>query len=174
MFDMFLYLILFLVVAIMIGVLLIMFNNVNDVFDEDVDVGQVNLAEVNNQTFGRMNTAFINSADYIGVFLLFGMVLAMILNAYFLGSRYPKVFFVVDIFILLFAFILAVYVSRVYDTLIHSADIFSVFRDDLPKTSKFLLNLPVITTIVGIIIMIISYSSIKRDDKGAVNVYGYD
>jgi len=166
-----------LLMAIFLGIAVYSFNIVNDVLDQDVDIGQVNLGNVTRQTFGQINTGIINNADTIGVVFLLGMCLMMILNGYYIGSKNPKLFFVVDIFLLALFFIPSIYVSQIYETFISSSTVFSnTFINVIPKTSKFMLNLPVIIASVGIITMILSYAGIRRDDElrgGEVNVLGY-
>lgn len=151
--------------ALFLGLALWGFNIVNDVFDQDLEVGQVNLSEINAQTFGKMNTAFIDSADTIGIVLVLGMALVMIFNAYALGDRYPKLFFVVDVLILVFVFITAIYLSQTYDIFINSTDLFDLYVNDLPKTSAFVLNLPAVVGTLGALILIFSYIGIRRDER---------
>lgn len=163
--------------AIFLGVTVYSFNLVNSVLSQDVDIGQVNLKNVSDTTFGQINTGMINNADTIGIVFLLGMLLLMILNGYYVGSKNPKLFFVVDIFILALFFIPSIYVSQIYETFINSSTVFSdTFINIIPKTSKFILNLPVIMGTVGVITMIISYAGIRKDDEltgGDVNVLGY-
>jgi hypothetical protein len=131
----------------------------------DVMIGQVNLQNATNQTFGMISDAMVTNGDTIGVILLLGMCLLMIMNGYYFGSKYPKFFLIIDIFVIIFAFLLAVYISQAYETLINSSSIFSFYADDLPKSSTFILNLPLIISIVGVLIMIVSYAGIKKDDQ---------
>lgn len=175
-FAMFLFIFIVLFLAIFIGLGLWGFNLVNDIFDQNIMVGQVNLSEINNQTFGQINKGFEDNADNIGIMLILGMCLLMILNGYFIGSQYPKLFLIIDIFILVFIFIAAVYISQVYEIFINSSDLFSsIYADDLPNSSKFVLNLPLIIGTLGAIIMVVSYSGIRRKEKREeeVSVYGY-
>lgn len=148
--------------SIFLGVVVFSFNLINDALSYDIDIGQVNLKEVTEATFGQINTGLIANADTIGVIFLFGMCLLMMLNGYFTGSKYPKLFFIIDFFLLALFFIPSVYISQVYELFINSTDILSeTFIDVLPKTSKFMLNLPIIIATAGIITMIVSYSGIK-------------
>ncbi len=159
--------------SIFLGIALYSFNLVNDVFDQDLDIGQVNLKTINSQTFGKINTAFVNSADMIGIIAVLGMSLVMIMNAYLLGDRYPKLFFAVDILILVFVFITAVYLQQTYDIFINSStDFLNIYSNDIPKTSAFMLNLPSIVGTLGALIMIFSYIGIRRDERNP-EVYGY-
>lgn len=163
-----------LLIAIFLGITVYTFNIINSVLSEDIDVGQVNLANVTATTFGQINTGIINNADTIGIILLFGMCLLMIVNGFFFGSKSLKLFFIVDIFLLALFFIPAIYISQVYETFINSSTIFqSTFIDLIPKTSKFMLNLPGIIGTVGVITMIVSYIGIKKGDEEDLNVLGY-
>lgn len=160
-------------IALFLGLTLWGFNLINDVFDQDVEVGQVNLGEVNALTFGKMNAGFIANADTIGIVILLGMCLLMVMNGYFFGYKYPKFFLAVDILILVFVFILSVYLSQVYEIFINSTDLFNLFIDDIPKTSTFILNLPTIIATVGALVMIVSYSGIRKfEQRREVNFYG--
>lgn len=163
--------------ALGLGITVLGFGLVNDVLSQDVDLGQVNLKNVSDTTFGQINTGLVDNADTLGVIMLLGMCLLMILNGYYLGSKSPKMFFIVDIFLLALFFIPSIYISQVYEIFINSAPIFSdIFIDVIPKTSKFILNLPTIIGTVGVITMIVSYAGIRRDDEkagGEVNVLGY-
>ncbi len=163
--------------SIFLGITVYAFNTVNDVLRQDVDIGQVNLRNVSDTTFGQINTGMINNADTIGIIMLLGMSLLMIMNGYYMGSKNPKIFFVIDIFLLALFFIPAIYISQIYEIFINSSTVFSsTFTDVIPKTSKFMLNLPTIIGTVGVITMILSYAGIRRDDElrgGDINVLGY-
>lgn len=155
------------------GITILGFNLVNNALNQDVDIGQVNLQETNGYTFGKIADAMVHSADMIAIIFIFGMILLMMANAYFFGDS-NKLWIPIDVFILVFVFILARYMSSIYSTLINSTDILSVYADSLPKTSTFLLNLPIYIPVIGAIIMIITYSGINRDDpRGGVNINEY-
>lgn len=165
-------------ISIFLGLTIYGFNLATNTIGQDVEVGQVNLQNITNQTLGRINTAFVTNADSIGILMLLGMCFMMILNGYFFGKDNPKLFLVVDIFLLALFFIPSIYVSQAYSTFINSSTVFqNTFITIIPKVSKFMLNLPVIVGAVGIITMIVSYAGISRgtaeltgDD---VNVMGY-
>lgn len=172
-FPLFLYIFLFFFTAIFLGIALFIFNITTDSLSVDVNIGQVNLQEVTNLTLGKMNTAFINTVDTMGILLLFGMIIFMLFNAYFISSQYPKLFFIIDIFILIFAFITAIYLSQMYELIINSTPYFDFYINDMPLTSKFILRLPLVVSAVGMLIMILSYAGFRKDDDKGVNVYGY-
>ena len=121
--------------AIFLGIAVYSFNLVNDTLSEDINVGQVNLKNITATTFGQINAGMLANADTIGIMFLFGMVLLMMLNGYYIGSRNPKIFFVIDIFLLALFFIPSIYISQIYDTFIHSTTVFeSTFINIIPKT----------------------------------------
>lgn len=155
---------------VFLGLAIWSFSLVHNVLGIDVMVGQVNLGNATNSTFGQIATAFSDNGDALGIVFMLGMVILMIVNGFFLGSKYPRLFIILDIFILVFAFILAVYISQTYNTLINSSAFFSFYADDLPKSSTFLLNLPIFVSIIGVLIMIVSYAGIKKDPN--VEQYG--
>lgn len=158
--------------ALFLGLSLFGFNQINDALDVDIDIGQVNLRTINNQTFGQINQGFVDNADLIGILVLLTMSVLMIFIGYFFGRDYPVLFFATDIIILIFAFIMSIYISQIYDLFIHSTDLFELFIDDIPKTSKFVLNLPLIVGTIGALIMIFSYAGIRKKE-GEVNVAGF-
>lgn len=167
------YLFIFLMVAIFLGIAVYSFQLINNTLNQDVQVGQVNLGNVTELTFGKISNAFVDNADNIGLALLIGMCLLMIMNAFLLSSSYPKVFIILDILILIFAFILAVYISQSYNTYIQGVKgTIDVYIDNMPKTSTFILNLPTFVGTLGAIIIIISYSGIgKENSETNVGVY---
>lgn len=167
------YLFVFLMVVIFLGIAIYSFQLISNALSQDVDIGNTNLGEVNDLTFGKMTNAFVNNADNIGIAIILGMCLLMILNAFLMSSSYPKVFIILDILILIFAFILAVYISQSYYTYIQGVSgTIDVYVDSLPKTSTFVLNLPTFVGTLGAIIIIISYSGIGRENQETnVGVY---
>jgi hypothetical protein len=163
---------------IMIGVLLFIFNTVTESLSIDILVGQVNLKNATEDTLGKMNTGFIQSADYIGLAILLGMALFMIMNAFFFGQKNIKLFLVIDIFILIFAFILSVYIAQSFSYIVNASDQITVFINDMPKSSGLVLNMPIYITTIGILILIFSYSLIPKNqnilgEREEVAVYGY-
>ena len=52
----------------------------NEALDIDVDLGQVNLAEVNNQTIGQYTEMVTQNADWWGLGSIFGMVFGIVVS----------------------------------------------------------------------------------------------
>ena len=162
-------------VAIGLGLWVFGFNLTNEMIGQDIDLGNgVNLKDISDATFGQINTGLIENADMIGVVLLFGMCLFMMLNGYYLGEKYPKIFIVVDFFLLIMFYIPAAYVSSAYETFINSTEILApTFINIIPNTSKFVLRLPIITGTVGILTMILTYSKLGKNKSGDFAVQQY-
>ncbi len=161
-----------LLIAIFLGLGVYGFGLVNSMLSQDIDLGNgVNLKTVSDATFGQINTGLVNNADTIGVVLLFGMILFMMINGYVLGDKYPKIFIVVDLFLLIMFFIPAGYIAWVYEIFINSTDILTpTYITTISKTSKFILNLPAIMGTAGIITMILTYSGLRKKKGGDFSV----
>lgn len=155
---------------VFLGIQVTVFNLTTTNLDIDIDAGNVNLGEIVQDTLGQINTGILSSADFIGYTLLFGMVLFMFGNAYFFRGTYPKMMMVADSLILVFVYVLAIYLSNAYETLIHSTTILSAYIDNLPKSSQFILRLPMFVSIIGVIIMILSYSGFPKTSEGEASV----
>ena len=158
-----------LLLALFFGMILLLVGGLivtktNEALDIDIDLGQVNLAEVNAQTFGKYNEMFLVNADWWGMSLIFGMVIGLFLSAYFVRGTFPKWGMVLDIFIILFVFLMALYISATFSTLLDIlAGAGETFLEDYaPKTSMFVLNLPVFVVIIGVVMMILFHSSIPK------------
>ena len=160
--------------VILLGALVFTVHTIRTNLSIDVDVGGVNLINVTEATFGVMDDAFMEGADELGVMVLFATVFAMLGSAYFLQGKFHRLVIPVEIVILVVMFIVSVYIAIIYNTFVLEADMLSdIYRDTLPKTSKFVLNLPVITTIVGVLMIVINHIKIRGKDEGT-NVLGFN
>jgi hypothetical protein len=160
-----------------IGVLLIIVigffsTNLNESLDLDIELGQVNLQEYNALTIGKFNEMVVNNADFWGLSIIFGMVLGLLIGAYFTRNSYPKVGLIIDIGTIFLAFLVSLYLSAVYSDVVialsSSGQDFAV--DHLTKTNFFILNLPIFVTIIGVIMMIVFHGAIppKPDELNTV------
>jgi len=152
----------FMLILIFVGGVIVV--KVNQALDQNVNIGQVNLATLNSQTFGVATTTYLNNADWWGLSIIFGMVFGLLLSAYILRGRFPKWGIVLDIFIILTAFFISLYISSSYSILL---DALNVAREDFmevytPKTAMFVLNLPIFTVIIGVLTMILFHASIPK------------
>lgn len=154
------------IAVLIIGIFLFISNTIYDHLAIDLNVGQVNLKNVTNDTFGQVNTGFTNNADKISYFLIFGLVLSMFGTGYLLKGKYPKLLILADIMLLIGFMIVAVYVSYSYRIFVNNSDILSTtFTDDLSISSNIILNSPIYITIIWVIIVILTYSSIPKPEE---------
>ena len=160
-------------IIIFIGVYGLIFSNITNYLAVDIDVGGANLGNVTNRTLGQINTGLLDNLDTFGYITIFMMILLMFGNAYFTRGKYPNLMLIIDIFILIFAFILAVYMANTYDTLINASSFLAIYISTMPKSSAFILNMPVYVATIGIIIMIISYATLPKE-KGEPNVEDFE
>lgn len=146
---------------LMFGFIVYSINQMNNVLSTgDIMAGQVNFTNASKMTFGKMTTGLNNSANFIGVGILFAMFIGLLINAYFNRESNPKVFFIVDFIILFVAFLVSLYISNLYAEIVGISEFVSIFSTYLPSAMVFMLKLPLITAVVGVIVMIISYSGI--------------
>ncbi|KKM78656.1 hypothetical protein LCGC14_1357790 [marine sediment metagenome] len=157
--------------SMFLGLAIFFFAQVDAALDQDIDVGQVNLREINADTFGAMTDSFLRTADTIGLFIVLGMIGGVMLVAFFFGND-QKIWIPIDFIIILFAFITSVYLSQVYDLLINSTAFLDVYINNIPQTSRFMLNLPLIVSIVGAILMVLTYSGLRKDQQKEVELFG--
>ena len=141
--------------------------NINNALSQNVTIGQVNLKTVSDDTFGKFNTMILDNADWWGIAIIFGMVLGLFLTSYFARNTFVKIGIVIDIFMIFAAFILSLYLSTIYSEVVlalSSAD--QTFAQVyLSNTSYFILNLPLFTAIIGVVMMILFYSGIPRKPR---------
>jgi len=140
---------------------------INNALNQNITLGNTNLATINSQTFGIYTTTYLNSADWWGISALFGMIIGLFLSAYFTRGTFPKIGIILDIFIILGIFIFALYLSETYQTLLDSlSSAGETFLEDYtPNTSSFMLNLPIYVVIIGCVMMILFHSSIPRKQE---------
>lgn len=142
---------------------------IDQALDRDIDLGQVNLQDINNDTFGLYADMFTDNADWWGLATIFGMILGLIISSYIVRNRFPKLGIMLDIFFIFTAFILSLYISSTYQILLDALNstgetFLEVYT---PKTSFFILNLPIFVPIIGVVMMVLFHSSIpqKNDER---------
>lgn len=163
-----------LVGILIIGVLGFVFNAIFTGLNQPVMVGQVNLSNVTQGTYGVFSNAYTNNMDILGVILIFGLIGGMLLASFLMRGRYDKLLILVDIIILIVVYIFAVMISNYYELLLTaSQNVFTQFEYGMPRSSNFLLHLPRWIGIIGVACMILFYSSIpKRDTEKEINYEG--
>lgn len=148
---------------------------INQALDKDIELGQVNLKTLNNQTMGVFTSTYLNNADWWGLSIIFGMIFGLFLSAYFLRNRFPKWCIILDILILVVAFVLSLYISSTYSILLDSLSLAgeTFMEDYTPKTAMFILNLPIFIVIIGVIMMVLFHSSIPKKKEETYQEGGF-
>ena len=149
--------------AIMMGIFVYGGNLVEQTFGSiDIIIGNQNFTEVYDETLGQGINAFLNGADEYGLGLLLGMIILMAIVSYSFQEK-RKTWIVLEFVILIVAFIFAVMLQGAYNTIINSSStLLDIYSVDLIKTSKFILNLPIIIPIVWSFMVILVYGVFKR------------
>lgn len=150
------------VLVLVLGAYLFFFQIVDASFGGNLIAGQVNVTNESDNTIGQINDAFLSSADLIGIFFLFGVVFSIIINGFLMRNSTTKLMFMMDFIIIIFAYILATYISNAYETVLVLLPFTDLIISNANNTSRFVLLLPVITVVVGFITMMLTYSAIPR------------
>ena len=148
--------------VLILGSFLLFYSTINDSFQGNLIAGSVNLTEASDNTIGKINNDFFDKADLVGIFILFGVIFSIMISGFVMRNSTSKLFFMVDFLIIIFAYILAVYISNAYETILAVIPFSDLIIANLNNTSRFTLFLPQITMVVGFITMILTYSGIPR------------
>lgn len=160
------YLIITLVILItVLGFFSYTFNYVTTALSGIGDIGAVNGTEAVANTLGELNTALLDKLNLLGMVIIIGLSLGMLINAFLTRAKYPRIFFIIDIILMLIAYILSTYLSNMYETIITTAPFSTFFTNYLYQPSGFLLRLPVFTIVIGALVMILSYAGIPRSKE---------
>lgn len=153
--------------VVLLAVLGFIFHSVRVGLNQDEMIGQVNLSNVSESTFGVFDDSLNNNLDLFGLFLIFGMIGGLLISSFMLRGKWNKLLIVVDLLIMIVVYIFAVLISNSYEQiLIASNGVISQFEGSMPKTSNFLLHLPRYVVIIGAVSMILFYSMIpRREDE---------
>lgn len=136
----------------------------------NISIGEINFRDSYNDTLGAGLRSFANTLSGIALVLVLGMVGVMVIMAYFLQEK-NRLLVILDIFIIIVVFIPAVYLSQTFETFINATPEFlDIFSNEFHLPSRFLLNLPLIVPITGVLIMLATHIAIKRREP---NVLAY-
>lgn len=160
--DIFTFLAAAFVFVLIVGTFLYAFIVINEELDQDIPVGQVNLSDATQLTFGKFTTAFMNGADLLALFFIFGMILAIMLGAFLTRDKQLSVLLVFDFILMIFGYIMAVYISNQYEDILKVLPFAYIFTNHLNVTSTLMLYLPRITVIVSSLAMILAYAGIPK------------
>lgn len=157
------------VAIIMLGIFVFGANLVDSTFNiigDDVQIGDINFSTAYDNTLGQGITAFQNGADSYGLGLLLGMVLLMAISSFVFREK-QKIWIVLELGILLVAFVFAVSIQNTFNILINSSpQLLDIYSNDLIRSSKFILNLPTIVPVVWAFVVVISYGLFRKKEEG--------
>lgn len=161
-FSIILGIILVFVLLIFVIILGIASTHFNSALNQNISIGQVNLKTVNAETVGQLNYAIVNHADFWGLCIIFGMVMALFLVSYMTRNQWPKITVIIDLGMIFGSFLLSLYIRAAYSTVVTSlssaGENFAV--NNLQHTNFFILNLPIFVAVIGAIMMILFHSAI--------------
>ncbi len=145
------------------------FGIVDDQFRSiDFELGNISWQETYNATLGRgLSAASTTVPQLASIGLLFGMIMVMMFVGYYSGTR-NKLWILLDIGIIIVAMVLASFAASSFLELMNiTPELLDVYSITLSPGSKFILNLPVIVPIVGVLIMIMTniVNKIRRKEE---------
>jgi len=158
-----------LVIIILAGLFIYGYDQiVGGLIDQNVMIGAVNLTNATQDTMGQINNALLDNANIYAVILIFGMFLGMMAAGFLMRAKYPKMLFVVDIFIMIFVYIIAVYLANAYETVLESIPFANYYSTYVSTGSSLVLRLPLISIIAGAITIILSYSTLPKTKEESI------
>ena len=133
----------------------------------DITISGYNFTEVYEETTGLGVNAMIDLSDITATAILLGMIIIMMIVGYYWGDEKKKLWMILDLFIIIIAFVISVYLQGYFLDIIIGDEIIdpTIYTDILPKSSRLLAYLPYSVVIIGILIMIVTYSLAKRKSE---------
>ncbi len=133
-----------------------------------LELGDINFTSTYADTLGSGISATLNALTISAMAIIAGMIIVMLLIS-FRFKQNNTLLIVLDIFIIIVAFVAAIYISQSFDTFINSSSEFlDIYSVDFDRPSRFILNLPTIVAILGALMMMINYIPIFK--RGEPNV----
>jgi len=116
-----------------------------------------------NQTLLDQGQTAIQALDFMIMFAVIGLTISTIIFSFFIKTH--PVFFVMSVILLMVFVLISVFVTNTFVEFV-SVEPFSNTINNFPLMYEILTNLPLITTVMGIIIPIALYAKSKTGDKG--------
>lgn len=142
----------------------------------NVVINGQNFTEVYQQTTQQGINAIFAIADVSALALLLGMILVMMIVGYYWGDESKRLWIIMDLFIIIVAFVISVYLQNYFIDFINSQGFVdsTVFTVDLAKSSRVIARLPYFVPIAGILIMIVTYGlSRRKSETTTFSEFGY-
>ena len=161
--EIFLFLIFALTIVIICAIFLYMGTTIEDKLHETLDnmsnasAGEPNYTAIIDDTFSAVPSAYVN-LRWGSYFLIIGMVLSIFIGNYLITSR--PIFFIPYIFVTILGIVLAVVLSKAYETIKNTPTLSATF-DTLVGANFILEYLPIWVAVIGIIGGVIMVIRIK-------------
>lgn len=147
---------------IILGAFMYIFGIVDGALAGDINAGSVNLSNASAQTVGQINLGLLNSADLIGTMFIGGLILMVMLMGYMTREKTIKIFFFLEFFVVILSYIIAVYISNEWESLLTILPFSDLLIANAPVASGLMLFLPRIAVAVGFVTIILAYGGIPR------------
>lgn len=112
--------------------------------------------------------AFLNiirTADSRALLFILGLIVVMIMIGYVFRTD-QKLWIILDIFVIVIAYIMSIYFVQVFDNYINSITaINTIYANNLSQSSSLFYKLPGYIPIIGVIMMIVTYGMTRRKDN---------
>ena len=149
------------VVVVIFGLWIWMFNEVTDVMVNLPDSEAVNISSAAQLTFGQVNDAQNTWIPILSYMLIFSMALTILLGNFLVKAN--PAFFIVYVLITIGAIIASVYLSNFYEELMQDPAFGPTFQTRMKGGSFIILNLPHFVTVIGLFGAIFLFAGILRD-----------
>lgn len=159
--DLFVLMIIGFVFLIFLGVWIYSQDLLNTALTSIPANGGINISATAGQIFTPYNNALISHADTLALSLFFGEVIGFFV-ASFLVKTHP-VFFIVYVFVIVVAVIVAAQISNAYGLLLSGNPISPYFNNDFKGSSFIFTNLPIIIAAIGFIGAVLLFANIIRE-----------
>ena len=164
----FIFIIMAFIIVVFSAVFIYMTNTTEDQLHStlgNMDVGgSLDVNGTIDDTFGNFTIA-VNSLYWIAVFIIIAMMLGMLFGSYLVTTK--PLFIIPHIFLNIIAVFVSVGVSNAYETAIATPTLASTFNGMI-GANFILLNLPIITAVLGFVSAIITFSQLNKGQEYAI------
>ena len=122
----------------------------------------INVTDAGQDTFGQINTG-LASLRWLALVIAVSMIISIMVSN-FLVKAHP-VFFIVYILIIVVGIVLSVYLSNAYETILTSSNPLASTLESFTAMNYIMLNLPIWTTIIGILGAIFLFIGVTFDSQ---------
>jgi len=171
--DLFIFMIIAFVLMLVVGIFVYIgataYSELREQFSQQEDSFEnQNVTQTVENTLGEVPVAY--SVLYWGsIILLFGMVMGIFVSSYLVTTR--PIFFVPYIILVFVAIIVSVPIANVYEEVITNPTLASSFNNFV-GSNYFMLYLPYIVSVVGVVGGIIMFASMKRGQNEQAYIGG--